>query len=127
MTNQDTAALAPDTPATPTLQVIPLGGMGEIGKNIFAFRYGDEIMVVDGGLAFPKAHQMGIDLIVPRARALVTLTQAAADRIHAGDTRPDTSGIRSTGSRVRDSPRNVAAGRSILLGRWQCRRTNAWH
>ena len=66
MTNQDTAALAPDTPATPTLQVIPLGGMGEIGKNIFAFRYGDEIMVVDGGLAFPKAHQMGIDLIVPR-------------------------------------------------------------
>ena len=42
--------LAPDTPATPTLQVIPLGGMGEIGKNIFAFRYGDEIMVVDGGL-----------------------------------------------------------------------------
>ena len=66
MTNQDTAALAPDTPATPTLQVIPLGGMGEIGKNIFAFRYGDEIMVGDGGLAFPKAHQMGIDLIVPR-------------------------------------------------------------
>ena len=66
MTNQDTAALAPDTPATPTLQVIPLGGMGEIGKNIFAFRYGDEIMVVDGGLAFPKAHQMGIDLIIPR-------------------------------------------------------------
>lgn len=69
MTNQDTAALAPDTPTTPTtptLQVIPLGGMGEIGKNIFAFRYGDEIMVVDGGLAFPKAHQMGIDLIVPR-------------------------------------------------------------
>ena len=62
MTKQDTA----DTTATPTLQVIPLGGMGEIGKNIFAYRYGDEIMVVDGGLAFPKAHQMGIDLIVPR-------------------------------------------------------------
>ncbi|WP_135228415.1 ribonuclease J [Deinococcus fonticola] len=61
MTNPDTA-----DSATPTLQVIPLGGMGEIGKNIFAYRYGDEIMVVDGGLAFPKAHQMGIDLIVPR-------------------------------------------------------------
>ncbi|AFD24026.1 Beta-lactamase-like protein [Deinococcus gobiensis I-0] len=40
--------------------------MGEIGKNITAYRYGDEIMVVDGGLAFPKAHQMGVDLIVPR-------------------------------------------------------------
>lgn len=54
-----------DTP-TPTLQVIPLGGMGEIGKNIFAYRYGDEIMMVDGGMAFPKAHQMGIDQIIPR-------------------------------------------------------------
>jgi Predicted hydrolase of the metallo-beta-lactamase superfamily len=54
-----------DLPA-PTLEVIPLGGMGEIGKNITVFRYGDEIVVVDGGLAFPKAHQMGIDLIVPR-------------------------------------------------------------
>ncbi|BDP40602.1 ribonuclease J [Deinococcus aetherius] len=48
------------------LEVIPLGGMGEIGKNIFAYRYDDEIMVVDGGLAFPDAHQMGIDLIIPR-------------------------------------------------------------
>ena len=55
-----------DTPAKPSLEVIPLGGMGEIGKNITAYRYGDEIMVVDGGLAFPKAHQMGVDLIVPR-------------------------------------------------------------
>lgn len=55
----------------PTLQVIPLGGMGEIGKNIFAYRYGDEIMIVDGGLAFPKAHQMGIDLIIPRIDYLI--------------------------------------------------------
>ncbi|WP_043800376.1 ribonuclease J [Deinococcus gobiensis] len=55
-----------DQPAKPSLEVIPLGGMGEIGKNITAYRYGDEIMVVDGGLAFPKAHQMGVDLIVPR-------------------------------------------------------------
>lgn len=62
MTQPDPA----DTPTTPTLEVIPLGGMGEIGKNITAYRYGDEIMVVDGGLAFPKAHQMGVDLIVPR-------------------------------------------------------------
>lgn len=55
-----------DTSSAPTLEVIPLGGMGEIGKNIFAYRYDDEIMIVDGGLAFPKAHQMGIDLIIPR-------------------------------------------------------------
>ncbi len=55
-----------DQPAAPHLEVIPLGGMGEIGKNITAYRYGDEIMVVDGGLAFPDSHQMGIDLIIPR-------------------------------------------------------------
>ena len=48
------------------LEVIPLGGMGEIGKNMFAFRFGDEIMVVDGGLAFPDSLQPGVDLIVPR-------------------------------------------------------------
>ncbi|WP_425145980.1 ribonuclease J [Deinococcus sp.] len=48
------------------LEVIPLGGMGEIGKNMFAYRYGDEIMVVDGGLAFPDSLQPGVDLIVPR-------------------------------------------------------------
>ncbi|UBV42434.1 ribonuclease J [Deinococcus taeanensis] len=52
--------------AAPHLEVIPLGGMGEIGKNITAYRYGDEIMVVDAGLAFPESHQMGIDLIIPR-------------------------------------------------------------
>ncbi|GGL17332.1 ribonuclease J [Deinococcus radiotolerans] len=52
--------------AAPHLEVIPLGGMGEIGKNITAYRYEDEIMVVDAGLAFPDSHQMGIDLIIPR-------------------------------------------------------------
>lgn len=52
--------------AAPHLEVIPLGGMGEIGKNITAYRYEDEIMIVDAGLAFPESHQMGIDLIIPR-------------------------------------------------------------
>jgi ribonuclease J len=55
-----------NSPTAPHLEVIPLGGMGEIGKNITAYRYDDEIMVVDAGLAFPEAHQMGIDLIIPR-------------------------------------------------------------
>ncbi len=55
-----------DDTKTPHLEVIPLGGMGEIGKNITAYRFEDEIMVVDAGLAFPESHQMGIDLIIPR-------------------------------------------------------------
>jgi ribonuclease J len=48
------------------LTIVPLGGMGEIGKNMFAFKYEDEIMLVDGGLAFPDADMLGVDIIVPR-------------------------------------------------------------
>src|SRR5690606_10201723 len=48
------------------LKVIALGGMGEIGKNMFAFELGDEILLVDGGLAFPDAEMLGVDIIVPK-------------------------------------------------------------
>lgn len=48
------------------IEIIPLGGMGEIGKNMFAFRYQDEILVVDGGMAFPDESMPGIDLLIPR-------------------------------------------------------------
>ncbi len=53
-------------PSGKHLEVIPIGGMGEIGKNMFAYRYDNEIMVVDGGLAFPDSHMLGIDLLIPR-------------------------------------------------------------
>ncbi|WP_221091105.1 ribonuclease J [Deinococcus aquaedulcis] len=66
MSNPSKARPEGSAPPAPHLEVIPLGGMGEIGKNITAYRYGDEIMVVDAGLAFPDSHQMGIDLIIPR-------------------------------------------------------------
>ncbi len=48
------------------LEVIPLGGLGEIGKNMMAFRFDDEMIVIDGGLAFPDSNQPGIDLIIPK-------------------------------------------------------------
>jgi ribonuclease J len=48
------------------LEIIPLGGFGEIGKNMLAFRYEDEILVVDGGMAFPSSTQPGIDIIIPK-------------------------------------------------------------
>jgi ribonuclease J len=48
------------------LEVIPLGGFGEIGKNMMAFRFDDEMIVIDGGLAFPDSNQPGIDLIIPK-------------------------------------------------------------
>ena len=50
---------------TRTLQIIPLGGIGEIGKNMTAVRCGDEILVIDCGLAFPGADQLGVDLVIP--------------------------------------------------------------
>ena len=43
------------------LKVIPLGGMEEIGKNMTVFEYGDHIIVVDCGLAFPEDEMLGID------------------------------------------------------------------
>ena len=49
----------------PTLKIIPLGGLEQIGMNITAFEYGDSIVVVDCGLAFPEDDMYGIDLVIP--------------------------------------------------------------
>lgn len=48
-----------------TLRVLPLGGLGEIGKNMTVVEYDERIIVVDTGLRFPTAEQMGIDLVLP--------------------------------------------------------------
>ncbi len=48
-----------------TLKIIPLGGLEQIGMNITAFEYGDSIVVVDCGLAFPEDDMLGIDLVIP--------------------------------------------------------------
>lgn len=47
------------------LKVIPLGGLGEIGKNITVFEYEDDIIVVDCGIAFPEDEMLGVDLVLP--------------------------------------------------------------
>ena len=47
------------------LRIIPLGGIGEIGKNMTAFEYGDDIVVVDCGSVFPRQDMLGIDLVIP--------------------------------------------------------------
>ncbi len=47
------------------LKVLPLGGLGEIGKNMTVFEYEDRIVVVDTGLRFPTAEMLGIDLVLP--------------------------------------------------------------
>jgi ribonuclease J len=48
-----------------TLRIIPLGGVGEIGKNMTVVEYEGRIVLVDAGLRFPTAEQMGIDLVLP--------------------------------------------------------------
>ena len=54
-----------------TLRIIPLGGLGEIGKNMMALEFGDDIIVVDCGVQFPTEDMLGVDLIIPDVSYLV--------------------------------------------------------
>ena len=53
------------------LLIMPLGGIAEIGKNMTAFEYGDDIIVVDSGMGFPDDDMLGVDLVIPDISYLV--------------------------------------------------------
>jgi ribonuclease J len=71
-----------------SLRIIPLGGLGEVGKNMTVYELGGEVMVVDAGLAFPRDEHLGVDLLLPdigylegrRVRAVV-LTHGHEDHV----------------------------------------------
>jgi ribonuclease J len=54
-----------------TFRIIPLGGLGEVGKNMMAYIFGDNILIVDAGIMFPENDMLGIDYIIPDFRYLI--------------------------------------------------------
>ena len=77
--------------ATPQLEIVPLGGLGEFGMNLMLYRWGDDCLIVDAGMMFPGGYLPGVDFVLPDLSFLdeagqlhgVVLTHAHEDHIGA--------------------------------------------
>ena len=72
------------------LRIIPLGGLGEVGKNMTVYEHAGETIVLDAGLAFPRDEHLGVDLVLPdfsylRGRQIraIVLTHGHEDHVGA--------------------------------------------
>ena len=61
------------------IKITPLGGIGEIGKNMTVIEYADEILIVDCGLCFPREDMLGVDYVIPD----ITYLRANKEKIKA--------------------------------------------
>ncbi|MCM3697409.1 ribonuclease J [Microbacterium oleivorans] len=87
-----TTVSAPEALASGTLRVTPVGGLGEVGRNMTVFEFDGKLLIVDCGVLFPEEHQPGVDLILPDFEAIrgrlddivgVVLTHGHEDHIGA--------------------------------------------
>ena len=127
--------------AKPSLKVIPIGGLNEIGKNMTLLEYDDEIMIIDCGMSFPDDEMLGIDVVIPDFSYLIAnrekikglvITHGHEDHIGAipyllRDMKMPVYGTRLTIGLVRNKLeeheivadlRTINAGESFMVGRY---------
>ena len=125
----------------PSLKVIPIGGLNEIGKNMTLLEYDDEIMIIDCGMSFPDDEMLGIDVVIPDFSYLIAnrekikglvITHGHEDHIGAipyllRDMKMPVYGTRLTIGLVRNKLeeheivadlRTINAGESFMVGRY---------
>ena len=134
-------AKSKNTKMKPSLKVIPVGGLNEIGKNMTLLEYDDEIMIIDCGMSFPDDEMLGIDVVIPDFSYLIAnrekikglvLTHGHEDHIGAipyllRDIKVPVYGTRLTIGLVRNKLeeheiiadlKTINAGESFMVGRY---------